>query len=56
MWDAIHAELAGGMTRAAEEGRGFAMKDGITSGGITYLWGDAIARQTYEHNRSVHFQ
>lgn len=39
MWEAIHVELVGSMTRIAEEGQRFAV----------------IANQMYEQNRSSHF-
>lgn len=47
MWTAIHAELAGTMTRVSEEGVKLATMAGVQPGSLTYLWADAIANQLY---------
>lgn len=47
MWQAIHGELAGTITRIAEEGTRLSTAAGVTPGPIKYLWADAIANQLY---------
>jgi hypothetical protein len=47
MWAAIHAELAGTMTRIAEEGRKLAKLASVKPGSVTYIWADAIANELY---------
>ena len=48
MWQAMHAELGGTITRISEEGTALAKKSGVEPGKIKYLWADAIANQLYE--------
>jgi hypothetical protein len=47
MWAEIHGELAGTITRIAEEGERCASQASVTPGGIKYLWADAIANELY---------
>lgn len=47
MWQAIHGELAGTITRIAEEVSRLAAKAGIKPGKVKYIWADAIANQLY---------
>jgi hypothetical protein len=47
MWAGIHRELAGSMTRIAEEGERLAKLATIKPGEIKYLWADAIANALY---------
>lgn len=49
-WTAIHAELGVALTRIAKDGRTEANKNKIKTGGITYIWADAIASALYEAN------
>jgi hypothetical protein len=47
MWQALHAELAGTVTRISEQGAKLAKQAGVQPGPIRYLWADAIANQLY---------
>ena len=47
MWQAIHGELAGTITRIAEEGTRLAQRAKVKPGSIKYIWADAIANQLY---------
>jgi hypothetical protein len=47
MWQALHAELAGTVTRISEQGAKLAKQAGVMPGPIRYLWADAIANQLY---------
>jgi hypothetical protein len=51
MWEALHAELAGTITRISEQGTKLAKQAGIVPGPIRYLWADAIANQLYSDHR-----
>jgi hypothetical protein len=50
MWRALHAELAGTITRISEQGAKLSKSAGITPGEIRYLWADAIASELYERH------
>jgi hypothetical protein len=45
MWEALHAELAGTITRISEQGAKLARRADMIPGPIRYLWADAIANQ-----------
>jgi hypothetical protein len=47
MWQAIHGELAGTITRIAEEGSRLARLANAKPGSVKYIWADAIANQLY---------
>ena len=47
MWQAIHGELAGTITRIAEEGSRLAKLANVKPGSVKYIWADAIANQLY---------
>lgn len=47
MWQAIHGELAGTITRIAEEGTQLAQRARVKPGAVKYIWADAIANQLY---------
>ena len=54
MWQALHAELAGTITRTSEQGTKLALQAGVEPGKIRYLWADAIANELYdERHRKV---
>lgn len=48
MWRALHAELAGTITRISEQGTKLSKESGVFPGSIRYLWADAIANHLYE--------
>jgi hypothetical protein len=48
MWQAIHGELAGTITRVAEEGAQLAKRAAVSPGSVKYIWADAIANQLYQ--------
>ena len=48
MWQALHAELAGTITRISEQGVKLAEQAGVIPGSIRYLWADAIASRLYD--------
>ncbi len=48
MWRTLHAELAGTITRTAEQGAKLAIECGIQPGLTRYLWADAMASQLYD--------
>lgn len=52
MWRELHAELAGTITRVAEQGERLARLAGVEPGGIRYLWADAMATQLYDEYHS----
>ena len=47
MWQALHADLAGTITRISEQGARLAKVAGIVPGPFRYIWADAIAGQLY---------
>ncbi len=47
IWQVLHTELAGTMTRISEQGTRLAESAGVAPGPIRYLWADAIASQLY---------